>query len=165
MNNTMIGLTILLIIYIIIFEIHKRKAGKRTEIREKMENEEKLKKVEELREKFKNNLIGHWVSCSGSFDMIMNEEWVFKTDGTGFFISRSLSTGEGKKEFFWRKNSVRCIDMKWGDGVWIPTNYDFCLTATEFGCFPTLVEFKSDNKLSNGFGIFEIPLTYSSEET
>ncbi|MCX7746005.1 MAG: hypothetical protein N2645_03795 [Clostridia bacterium] len=130
---------------------------------DEMKMYEKIKKVEELREKFKNDLVGHWSSCQGTFDSIMNEEWIFNADGTGESISRSLSREE-KEEFYWRKNGERCIDMMFDEGDWVEVFYDFKLTATEYGYFPTLVELDPDKNPRKGFGIFEVSLSYEGEE-
>ena len=62
-------------------------------------------KIDELKDKFKYDLIGCWISCEGTFINIMNEQWEFLSNGTGRTISNSLISGQDIEEFKWKRKS------------------------------------------------------------
>jgi len=125
--------------------------------------------IEDLREKFKYDLIGKWTSCEGTFINVMNEQWVFFLDGSGVTISNSVMSGEEKEEFHWRKKGLFCIEITYSElddnpTIWIETKYDFCKIQTKCGIVTALVQLDRDTgKPRSGFGLMEVPLSYDGE--
>jgi len=122
---------------------------------------------EELKDKFKYDLIGRWVSREGTFESIMNEVWEFLPNNTGRTISNSLMFGQDVEEFKWKRKDLYCIEIAITDpefdepDIWREVNYDFCLVPTDSGYLPALVEVdKNAGVKKKGFGLMEVPLSY-----
>jgi hypothetical protein len=127
-------------------------------------------KVEELKNKFKYDLIGRWISYEGTFVNIMNEMWEFFSNGTGRTISNSIMSGQDIEEFKWRRKDLYCIEIAITDpefdepDTWREVYYDFCLVPTDCGFLPALVEIdKSTGVKRKGFGLMEVPLSYAGD--
>lgn len=123
--------------------------------------------VEELKDRFKYDLVGRWISCEGTFINIMNEIWEFYPNSTGRTISNSIMSGEDIEEFKWRRKDLQCIEMTIFDSeddepdIWREVHYDFCLVPTDCGYFPALVEIDSSSGVKRkGFGLMQVPLSF-----
>ncbi len=125
--------------------------------------------IEKLREKFKDDLVGRWVSELGTFSNIMDEEWLFYSNGSGVIISSSTANGDEIEEFIWRKKSLLCIEISYSEAfehecVWLETKYDFCKIQTDRGVVTVLVQMDEvTGEFKNGFGLMETPLIYAGE--
>ena len=123
------------------------------------------KQIEKLREKFRCDLIGEWVSFEGTFSTMMNETWTFNEDGSGKIIYRSVMFGEDVDDFKWRRKGEFNIEIVYfgedeTDSNWVDVRYDFGEIQTDCGSVISLVEVDEENNLKKGFGISEIPLSY-----
>ncbi len=123
--------------------------------------------VEELKDTFKYDLIGLWISCEGTFGSIMNEVWEFLPNNTGRTINNSLMSGQEIEEFKWKRKDLYCIEIAITDSefdepdIWREVSYDFCLVPTDCGYLPALVEIdKITGVKRKGFGLMEVPLSY-----
>lgn len=123
--------------------------------------------AEELKARFKYDLIGRWVSCEGTFESRINEVWEFLPNNTGRTISNSLMFGQDVEEFKWKRKDLYCIEIAMTDSefdepdIWREVNYDFCLVPTDCGYLPALVEINKDAGVKKkGFGLMEVPLSY-----
>ena len=125
--------------------------------------------IEKLREKFKDDLVGRWVSELGTFSKLMDEEWRFYSNGSGVIISSSAASGDEIEEFIWRKKSLLCIEISYSEAfehecVWLETKYDFCKIQTDSGVVTVLVQLDEvTGEFKNGFGLMETPLIYAGE--
>ena len=126
--------------------------------------------VEKMTERFKYDLVGRWISCEGTFIGIMNEVWEFLPNNTGRTISNSLMFGKDIEEFRWRPKGSYCIEIAITDSefdepdIWREYNYCFCLVPTDSGYLPALVEVdKATGVKRKGFGLMEVPLSYSGD--
>lgn len=127
-------------------------------------------KIEELKDKFKYDLIGRWVSCNGTFINVINEVWEFFSNGTGRTISSSVMSGQDTERFKWRRKDLCCIEIAITDpefdepDIWREVCYDFCLVPTDYGFLPALIEIDKGTALKKeGFGLMEVPLSYDGE--
>ncbi len=126
--------------------------------------------VENMTERFQHDLIGRWVSCEGTFTGIMNEVWEFLPNNTGRTISNSLMSGQDIEEFKWRRKDFYCIEIAITDpefdepDIWREVNYCFSLVPTDSGYLPALVEIdRATGVKRKGFGLMEVPLSYSGD--
>ena len=164
---------ILVIVCFLIFFVCLKKIisfyeAKRLKALENISDDLKNKHIAELKEKFKYDLVGHWTSCDGTFINIMNEAWIFYSNGKGSIISNSLMLGEDREEFRWRRKDLFCIEISYPEfnepdaiNNWIEVYYDFCKVPTDVGFIVALVQLDNDTKKSKkGFGLMEVPLSY-----
>ncbi len=123
---------------------------------------------EALKEKFKFDLIGRWISCEGTFSNVMSEIWEFYADGNVRIISNSVMSGQETEEFRWRKKGQFCIETTYSEinepEIWIERYYDFLEITTDTGLMIALIELDGNTKMpQKGFGLMEVPLAYSGE--
>ncbi len=155
-------IVICLTLILLSYEINKRL--KRPKMNVQIPNMKKIMNIEELREKFKYDLVGRWASCESTFANIMNEIWIFYSDGKGVTISNSIISGEDKEKFLWRKKDLYCIELSYSEfdepAQWIEISYDFCKVTTDVGFVIALVQLDKEGKPRKGFGLMDIPLSY-----
>ncbi|MDV6236764.1 hypothetical protein CH379_014140 [Leptospira ellisii] len=152
-----------LAVYILCIEIQKRiLSGKRKRIEAETVARMDLE-IESLRNRYRTETIGRWVSCQGTFNVIRNSEWTFYRNGQGFKVERSLREGEIRTGFFWRKNAEYSIDIYEEEGEWQTVHYDFRVVATDVGPLPALVEIDETGNPLQEFGILETPLSFLEE--
>jgi hypothetical protein len=128
------------------------------------------KKIELYRKKFKHNLIGKWQSFSGTFDVLMNELWIFYPDGNGVIISNSIMSGEVKESFRWRNNSIQCIEIDYFNKsykkpCWEKIFYDFKLVSSEINSEIALIQLDKNKKQKKGFGTSDVPLMHTNSKS
>ncbi len=116
--------------------------------------------IDELKQIFRFDLIGHWVSCQGTFEAIMSEEWIFCPDGSGSVRRRSVMMQEDRESIKWRKKGEFSIEIYEDDIGWKTVNYDFCRVPSDGGFMTALIELDIEKKQRNGFGISNVPLSY-----
>ena len=159
-------LLVILFFCVLLLEVGKHKNHKKNKGMIESEDREN-KEIERLREKFKYDLVGRWSSCQGTFTAVMNEVWIFYSDGNGITIDQSAWSGEKKEEFRWRRKDLFCIEICYFEvdeaDTWIEINYDFCKVPTDCGFVIALVQLDKGKKARRGFGLMEVPLTYESD--
>lgn len=159
-SNFGIIIIIIFLFFIILYlEIEKRKNLNKNKNKKNESMEYDKDVLDGLKERFKYDLVGHWYSCQGTVDSIMNEEWIFYPDGAGKYISRSIMSDEDIQEFKWRRDNLYTIEINFAD-FWKKTYYDFCKVPTDVGFQIALVEIDEEKNVRKGFGLFEVPLSY-----
>lgn len=161
---TIIILTVIFVICLIFAKIEKHNQQKRKSCLNDLFVESQKQQIQKFREKFKYDLIGEWSSFEGTISNMMNESWIFNSDGKGKIISRSVMLGESIQVFKWRRKNLYSIEISYfGDEKecnWTEVRYDFCLIPTDCGDIVSLVEVDEEKITHKGFGLAEVPLSY-----
>ncbi len=121
--------------------------------------------IEELREKFENDLIGTW-SVPGSFSSVMNEIWEFFPDLRGRKTSICAMSGEEIEEFEWKHNGKQSILINVpmadeADDEWVVYNYDFSSIANDI-CTHNLLVSVVNGEIKDTFDCL-FPLQFISD--
>ncbi len=100
--------------------------------------------IQEYENKFRKNLIGRWISASGSFSVMMSDEYIFYDNGVLKIISRSVLSGEYVETLQWRELrefSIEINDLDEDDpNRWIEINYSFTKIETDISGQVVLVQ-------------------------
>ena len=103
------------------------------------------KTIDDYRHRFKLAPIGHWSQNTGTFGIVMDEIWEFKSDRTGKIIEIGPFGGErGETLFEWKEVAdltiacevTKCSDDEDEDlepATWVTIRYDFKITPTDCG--------------------------------
>jgi len=131
------------------------------QLNEYIEERNKLS-LKSFKKKFRHDLIGQWISV-GSLNAPILDCWIFKNDGSGKVLHKSLLFGESTEDFLWRSRQEFSIEISFlkdigSSQVWIPIFYDFKKINTEYGEMIALVEIEEYSQLENEFGILNTPL-------
>jgi hypothetical protein len=110
--------------------------------------------------------LGHWVSATGTFDVVMREEIWFLPHGRGRIARHSALLGSDDVDFLWRLPQRGCLDLRelararsGGDDVadapWEHIEMEFGKLSTDAGTQMTLRQ-----RGTQGFWIIPWPLRW-----
>ena len=118
--------------------------------------------LDDLKNKFRDNLTGTWITYQGSADIMQNEEYRFHADGTGRETHNSVLTGKEEREFRWRQLGPYRIEIYFPEpgepDDWVTINYDFINGQADTGLQPALVQVDESGKPFKGFYMSIAPL-------
>lgn len=107
-------------------------------------------RIEEARRRFGRSLVGLWSTAVGTFNMVMDQHWEIRPDGTGKFTDTGpFGYPRSETHFEWRQPAEGVFELRLIRYValqpdyeaeldedelqWQTIRYDFVVVGTEFG--------------------------------
>jgi hypothetical protein len=132
------------------------------------------KTIDDYRNRFKSSPLGRWNQAVGTFSIVMNEIWEFKTDNTGRMTEIGVFGGEQDEILFeWKEIAdftIACKITKWPyednedeeageQSEWTTIRYDFKMVSTDCGELIGLYQVCDNGTFQAGFWHSMTPLT------
>lgn len=140
--------------------------------------------LEEARRRFARSLVGHWSTSQGTFDVVMEQHWEIRPDGTGKFVDTgAFGEPRGETRFEWRQSEPFAFELREGayvsflpdeaaepddeveladdDLAWRTIRYDFIVLGAEFGYGIGLIDVAQIGTEYAGFWMSLAPLAFA----
>jgi hypothetical protein len=107
-------------------------------------------RIEEARRRFGQSLVGQWSTAVGTFNMVMDQHWEIRPDGTGKFTDTGpFGYPRSETHFEWRQPAEGVFELRLVKNIalqpgyeweldeyerqWQTIRYDFVVVGTAFG--------------------------------